>query len=82
MGALRAAFGALRPLSRVAVGCHQQLVGRVMSPPAQHHAGAEHAQHLEKTAWVGEETAVNRARVQFQKAHRKSSDGNHRDRNG
>lgn len=40
------------PLSRVAVGRDQQLVRRVVSPPAQHHAGAEHAQHLEKTARV------------------------------
>lgn len=58
LGVLSAAFGWLRPLSRIAVGCDQQLVRRVMSPPAQHHAGAEHAQHLEDTARVGEKTAV------------------------
>lgn len=43
-------FGWLQPLSRVAVGRDQQLVRRVMSPPAQHHAGAEHAQHLKENS--------------------------------
>lgn len=62
-------FGWLQSLSRIAVGCDQQLVRRVMSPPAQHHAGAEHAQHLEETARVGEKTVVIRARVQSQEEH-------------
>lgn len=39
---------ALRPQpSCIAVGCDQQLVRRVMAPPAQHHTGTEHAQHLQ-----------------------------------
>lgn len=39
-------FRWLRP-SCIAVGCDQQLVRRVVTPPAQHHAGTEHAQHLQ-----------------------------------
>lgn len=58
-GVLSAAFGWLQPLSRVAVGRDQQLVRRVMSPPAQHHAGAEHAQHLKETVRVGAEKNVS-----------------------
>lgn len=44
------------PRSRVAVGRDQQLVRGVVAPPAQHHAGAEHPQHLqadgEAVIWV------------------------------
>lgn len=36
----------LRP-SCIAVGCDQQLIRWVMTPPAQHHTGTEHAQHLQ-----------------------------------
>lgn len=62
------------PLSRKAIGCDQQLVCRVVSPPAQHHAGAEHAQHL-----IGEKTAVIWAVVQFHTGIKKNS---YRDRKG
>lgn len=33
--------------SCIAVGCNQQLICRVMTPPAQHHTGTEHTQHLQ-----------------------------------
>lgn len=33
--------------SCIAVGCDQQLVRRVVTPPAQHHAGTQHPQHLQ-----------------------------------
>lgn len=44
---LSALFGWLmRPLC-IAVGCDQQLIRWIMTPPAQHHTGTEHAQHLQ-----------------------------------
>lgn len=55
------------PLSRIAIGCDQQLICWVVSPPAQHHTGAEHAQHL-----IGEKTAVIWAAVQCIHASRRT----------
>lgn len=39
-------FGWLTRPSCIAVGRDQQLIRRIVTPPAQHHAGTEHAQHL------------------------------------
>lgn len=60
----------LRSSSGVRAATHQQLVGRVTTPPAQNHAGTQHAQHLEAgqagrtVSLAGRHSHVDRLRLE------------------